>query len=136
MSIRAVKQYSDRGSIKDLAANAKDPYVPEEAPKASELRMKKLLEYAQQDKKMQSALGIITIDYIADKNALPLSVYRLRKIVDDIKSKSSEPIDQFGQELSKIFGIEHTADSDAYWNNRKMVKSASVRKPPVFRRVK
>ena len=134
MPIRKVKQYSDRGKIKDLASK----HESEAPPLPSELRLKMLYEHAKQhnDTGILNALGFITTDYVADKNALPLIAYRIRQTVADIKSKSSEPIDKFGQELSKIFGIEHTVESDAYWSHRKMVRTASVRKPSVFRRVK
>jgi hypothetical protein len=134
MPIRKVKQYSDRGKIKDLASKQES----EAQPLPSELRLQRLYEYAKQhnDHGILNALGFITTDYVADKNALPLTVYRIRQVVADIKSRSSEPIDLFGQELSKFFGIEHTAESDAYWDKKRMVKSAAVKKPPVFRRVK
>lgn len=134
MPIRKVKQSSDRGSIKNL-----DERHDSEIPlTSSEQRLKAIYDRAKQsnDAGILEGLGFITTDYVHDKDALPLTVYRIKQIVADIKSKSSEPIDQFGQELSKIFKIEHTIESDAYWEKRKMVKSASITKPPVFRRVK
>ena len=134
MPIRKVKQYSERGKIQDLA----NKHESEAPPLPSELRLKRLYEYAKQhnDTGILNALGFITTDYVADKSALPLIAYRIKQTVGDIKSKSSEPIDEFGQELSKIFGIEHTVEADAYWSKRKVVKTASARRPPVFRRVK
>jgi len=134
MSIRKVKQYSDRGKIKDLASK----HESEAEVLPSELRLKRLYEYAKQhnDRGILNTLGFITTEYVDDKNALPLIAYRIRQSVGDIKSKSSEPIDLLGQEMSKIFGIEHTVEADAYWNRKKMTKNASERKPPVFRRVK
>ena|SRR5574339_79868 len=134
MTFRKVKQYSDRGKIKDLASK----HESEAEILPAELRLRRLYEYARQhnDRGILNTLGFITTEYVDDKSALPLIAYRIRQTVGDIKSKSSEPIDQFGQELSKIFGIEHTVEADAYWNTKKVVKTASPRKPPVFRRVK
>lgn len=138
MSIRVVKQYSDRGSLKDLVTKTKEPATSELKYLPSELRMKQLYEYAQlnKDSKLQAATGFITTDYISDKNALPLSIYRLRKIVDDIRSKSGGKIDElalqfsgcFDEKLSDVLGKE-------YIKQKAMVKTASGRKPPVFWRV-
>ncbi len=128
MPIRSVKQYSDRGKIKDLTG---EPEVP---PTSFEQRAKRLFDY---DKNLQTAAGFITTDYIADKNALPLSVYRIRQIVDDIKSKSSGAIDQLSQELSSCITVTMAPEAQAYWDRRNtQVKTASVRKPPVFWRAR
>jgi hypothetical protein len=134
MSIRAVKPRTDRGSIKDLAkpGEANDP---EFMPHPSELRMKTLYEFAQlhKDNKLQSALGFITTDYISDKNALPLSIYRIRQIVDDIKSKSAGEIDKLSELFSRYMKDEISSETIEYLNTKRaMVKNASVRKPPTF----
>jgi len=138
MSIRVVKQHSDRGSLKDLVTKAKDTATSELKYLPSELRMKQLYEYAQlnKDSKLQAATGFITTDYISDKNALPLSVYRLRKIVDDIKSKSGGKIDELTQQLFGCFA-EKLSDvlGREYIKQKAMVKTAGARKPPVFWRV-
>lgn len=138
MPIRAVKQYSDRGKIKNLA-RAEDCYQPEEAPIPSELRMKRLVDFAEstKDKKLQSAMGFITTDYIADKNAIPLTAYRIRQVVADIKSRSSGQIDELSQEFQSCISFEKDPEAEAYWNNKQaMVKNASVRKPPAFWRAR
>ena len=137
MPVRAAKQHTDRGSIKDLvqrqsgemSAVAEDPFLP------SELRMKKLYEYAQlhKDQKLRSALGFITTDYIADKNALPLSIYRIRKTVDEIKSKSSDKINQLAFQLSGYITNELSPEAIAYLARKSaMTKIASKHRPPVF----
>lgn len=138
MPIRAVKQYSDRGKIKNLA-KVEDCYQPEEAPIPSELRMKRLVKFAEltKDKGLQSAMGFITTDYIADKNAIPLSAYRIRQVVADIKSKSSGQIDELSQEFQSCISFEKDPEAEAYWKNKQaMVKNASVRKPPAFWRAR
>ena len=139
MSIRTVKQYSDRGSLTDLAnvARAYEKGVQEVKPLPSELRMKQLYEYANlnNDNDLQSAIGFITTEYISDKNALPLSVYRLRKIVADIKSKSAGNIDRLALEFTECFVDSLGSIAKEYLNKRAMVKTASVRKPPLFWRV-
>lgn len=138
MPIRPVKQHSDRGKIKDLT-RVEDCYQSEEIRIPSELRMKRLVEFAEssKDKKMQSAMGFITTDYIADKNALPLSAYRIRQVVADIKSKSSGQIDELTQEFQSCISFERDPEAEAYWNNKQaMVKNASVRKSPAFWRAR
>jgi hypothetical protein len=125
MSIRKIKQYSDRGKIQDLTnkRESEAPILP------SELRLKRLYEHAKNsnDQSILKELCFITTDYVEDKNALPLTIFRLRQIVADIKSKSPE-IDRLGVQLSKLlFGIDQL--------DKKMVKSAN-RKLPIFRRVK
>jgi hypothetical protein len=134
MPIRTVKQRTDRGKIKDLAKPG-EASEPESMPSSFELRMKRLYEYSQlnKDQGLQSALGFITTDYISDKNALPLSVYRIRKIVDDIKSKSAGQIDQLSQEFVGYMTDELSPETIAYLNKKRArVKTASVRKPPIF----
>lgn len=101
MAIRTVKQYSDRGSLKALTQRHEDevPFT------ASELRIRKLYDYAHThaDAGLLNCLGFITTDYIGEKNALPLSVYRLRKIVDDITVKSGGKILEMKQNLDNCF---------------------------------
>lgn len=135
MPIRTVKQYTDRGKIKDLA-KAGEVTEPEALPSPSELRMKKLFEYAQlnKDKNLQAALGFITTDYIADKNAIPLSAYRIRQVVADIKAKSSGKIDALSQQFVGCLGDELSPETIDYLNSRRpRVKTASVRKPVFWR---
>ena len=134
MSIRRVKQHSDRGSIKDIAkpGEAEDKSLPS----ASELRMKKLYEFAQatRNPKLQSAIGFITTDYISDKNALPLSVYRIKQMVEDIKATSAGKIDQLALQLEGCMKDEIGAEAIEYiTKKRARVKTASVRKPPFWR---
>jgi hypothetical protein len=134
MPIRTVKQHTDRGKIKDLAKPG-EVIEPEIVPSSTELRMKKLYEYAQlnKDHELQSALGFITTDYISDKNALPLSVYRIRQMVDDIKSKSAGKIDRLSEELLQYFGDGPSPLVKEYLNQKHArIKTASVRKPPSF----
>lgn len=137
MSIRKVKSYSDRGSIKDLRSSS-DVSETELQALPSELRMKKLYEFAQacKDTNLQAALGFITTDYISDKTALPLSVYRLRKTIDDIKSKSGDKIDKLTQQFSSYFGDGLSAVAQEYLKQKSLVKTASIRKAPSFWRVR
>ena len=138
MAIRAAKQYTDRGSIKDLVNKRGKEAQEIELPVSSgELRMKKLYEYAHlnKDHNLQGALGFITTDYISDKNALPLSIYRLRKTVADIKSKSSNNIDQMAAQLSSIIGNEISPKVIEYLCQRRaVVKTASKHKPIFWRK--
>ena len=135
MPIRTVKQHTDRGKIKDLARTI-EVVESEVAPSPFELRMKKLFEFAQlcKDTNMQAALGVITTDYIADKNALPLSAYRIRQMISDIKSKSSGEIDRLSQDLSGyMMGDEISQDAIDYITRKKRIKTASARKPLFWR---
>jgi len=137
MPIKRVSQLSDRGNIKDLIhPRETEVELLNDPPSAAELRFKKLYEYSQtyKDTKMQHALGIITTDYISDKTALPLSIYRIRQVVQDIKSRSGS---QIAKLEAQITGHLHDGVSEelmAYLSSRR-IKTASARKPPVFRRV-
>lgn len=134
MAIRTVKQYTDRGSIKNLV-KSNEISEPEDIPLPSELRMKQLYEFAQlnKDKNMQSALGLITTDYISDKNAIPLSVYRIRQIVEDIKSTSGDKINNLAAQFLGYMSDELSPDAIEYLNKKgTQIKTASIRKPPSF----
>ncbi len=141
MPTRAIrKTYSDRGKISELANRHEDTDIP---MSAFESRIKSLYEFAESshDKSLKSNLGFITTDYITDKNALPLSVYRIRKTVADIKSKSAGKIDELALEFSEV--LDQRLVSEDYMNKNSqylqtkhaMVKTALAAKPPVFRRV-
>lgn len=134
MPIRKVKQYSDRGKIQDLN-NKRESEAP---PLPSELRLQRLYEYAMQhnDYGILSGLGFITTDYVGDKNALPLTIYRIKQIVADIKSKSGEKIQRMTEELQNCFDLSSVEVADAYFVANKIMKRASRKMPPVFRRVK
>ncbi len=133
MPIRKVKQYSDRGKIQDLT----NKHESEAPPLPSELRLRRLYEYAKQhnDTGILNALGFITTDYVADKSALPLIAYRIRSVIADIKSKSGAKIQQMTEELQNCFGPPLSKEATDYITVNKMVKVASKRMPPVFRRV-
>jgi hypothetical protein len=136
--IRRVSQLSDRGSIKDLVhPREAEVGLYKEPPTPAEIRFKKLYEYAQtyKDTKLQGALGIITTDYIADKNALPLSVYRIKKVVEDIKSRSGSQIEKLEEQIAEHLHDGVSPLAIAYLSRKKFVKTAATRKPPVFRRV-
>jgi hypothetical protein len=134
MAIRSVKQKTDRGNIKDLARSS-DLIDSDMLPTSIELRLKKLYEYSQlnKDNDLQSALGFITTDYISDKNALPLSIYRIRQIVENIKSTSSDKIDKLSQELSGYISDELSSEAIDFLNKKRILnKTASSRKAPSF----
>ncbi len=135
MPIRAVKSYSDRGSIKNLSQRQED-----EVPFSnSEIRIKKLYDYATQnnDKGILDSLGFITTDYIADKNALPLSVYRLRKIVEDRSKEFGNNIANMKQDLDNcFFGNEQhclAANKIEARQHESLVKVASASHSPIKR---
>jgi hypothetical protein len=146
MPTRPTRQYSERGSLKDIKAQNEEaqafPYEVNSItlePTPLELRLQKLYDFSKKnnDQNLLAASGFITTDYIADKNAMPLSVYRLRKTIDDIKSRSPGQIESLCQDfMTCLTPVELTSESNAYWKNKlAMVKTASIRKPPVFRRV-
>lgn len=129
MTLKKAKQFSDRGSIKDLARSDESLKMESEFIPA-ELRIKKLYEYAvlNKDKNLESNLGFITTEYISDKNAMPLSIYSIRKIVDDIKAVSGSKIDKFSEELSAYFTNDMSVEAKEYFNNKIIVKVASHKK--------
>lgn len=118
-------------TIADLIVKEEKPPTP------AELRLRKLYEYAQMHRDIQllSALGFITTEYISDKNALPLSVYRIRQIIGDIKRQSGQKIDELSDQFSVYFQNPHQDAVNIYLGLRSLEKKASPRKPPVFRRV-
>lgn len=134
MSIRNVKQYSDRGKIQDLN-NKRESEAP---PLPSELRLKRFYEYAEQhnDYGILNGLGFITTNYVSDKNALPLTIYRISNIVADIKSKSGDKIQKMTEELQDCFESSLSVKASDYLFTNKIVKVACRKMPPVFRRVK
>lgn len=139
MPIRLVSQRTDRGSIKDLVRPRETQVgLDQELPfTPSELRYRKLYEYARtyKDKKLQQAIGVITTDYIGDKTALPLSVYRIKQVVEDIKSKSGLEIQKLEKQFANHLHSGVSTDVVDYLAKRKAIKkSASVRQLP-FRRV-
>jgi len=130
MPIRTVKQHSDRGKIKDLVNQ--EPAID---PSPTELRMKKLFEYSQLNKDLglESVLGFITTDYISDKNALPLSIYRLRKIVDDISSRPDSKVMQWRQQFEQVVFSEGLSREAQSYLKKKLIKTASTNKPIFWR---
>lgn len=133
MPIRKVKPRSDRGSLKDLAVNSID-LESEMPPTSYEIRLKKLYEFAEtyKDKALQAASGFITTNYIGDKNALPLSAFRIREMVNDIKSKSPDIINNLSQEMGGYIQDELSADAIAYLS-KKRIKIASKHQPSFWR---
>lgn len=133
MPTRVAKQYSDRGSLKNLVKSQEK--FEELQPLPSELRMQKLFEYSKfhNDEKLLSVLGFITTDYISDKNALPLSVYRLRKIVDDISSRPDSKVLQLKNQLDQYFDLSLSEEAIAYLNKNNIKKTASVRRASFWR---
>jgi hypothetical protein len=133
MTTRRSRQYSDRGSIKDIAAGD-IPSVPAED---FEIRLKNLYEYAEsnEDQNLLQAIGFITTDYISDKNALPLSVYRLRKIVADISSRPGNKIAELKLEFEGCFNSEISKELKEHLQKnaeKKMIKTASRKRSPSF----
>jgi hypothetical protein len=134
MPIRKIKQYSDRGKLSDIHSG-----LPEAGVNTAtdlELRLSKLYDYGckTNDDKLKKSSGFITTDYISDKNALPLSIYRLRKIVEDIKSKSGSEIQIISEQMAKCIACE-IPEEIKYFARKNIFKNASINKPPVFRRV-
>jgi len=131
MPIRSVPQRSDRGKIKDLS---KDLLLDnDEPPTPYEIRLKKLYEFSEtyNNKELQSSLGFITTNYISDKNALPLSVYRIRQLVNEIKSKSPDTINQLSQQIGRYIQDGISVYAMAYLAKKTLIKTASI-KPRLF----
>lgn len=107
--MKTKKIYSDRGSLSDLVNRLSNQNIFDEVePSPYELRIKKLYEFAELHKnnELKDSLGFVTTDYISDKNALPLSIYRLREIVSSLKAKPNNKINELTNELSACFGLD------------------------------
>ena len=104
------KIYSDRGSLSDLVNKLSNQNIFSDdiAPSPYELRIKKLYEFAElyKNNELKDSLGFVTTDYISDKNALPLSIYRLREIVSSLKAKPNNKINELTNELNACFGLD------------------------------
>lgn len=98
MAIRAVKQRSDRGSIKDLQ-NGDDNNYP---ATPIELRLKELYEYATvtRNEELQNSLGLVPINGAPND---PISIFRHREYVESLSAKLADKIEQTKKELEGCF---------------------------------
>lgn len=141
MPFKRVKQYSDRGSIKDLVGREDIKAGEIEIPfTADELRIKKLYDYASyyRDSNLISAMGFITNEHVGSKEALPTNVYRLKQMVQDIEAKSGGKIAALAKEMSDcFFGEEQrcltTMKSEAR-QRESLIKVASASSAPFNKR--
>jgi hypothetical protein len=140
MPYRVVKQYSDRGSIKDIQTTNKelDGEVSLE-PTQQELRLKSLYENAMvmRDETMIETLGFIVMSGPAND---PVAIIRHRAYVESIKAKFADQIKDAEQVASACFTnpsyIEAEMSNVSYRQKRSteavlrgapMIKSASTR---------
>jgi len=103
--VRYHKSYSDRGKLSELSNRHEDQDIP---PTEFELRAREMYNISQisNDKSLEESLGFITFaNYSGDPNMLPLSVFRLREIVNDISSHKSAEISKMFNELKDIFPL-------------------------------
>jgi len=69
------------------------------------------------------SLKEIRANYIGGINSLPLSIYRIRKIVADIKSTVGAELNLLSKEyLAYLMPLNVTADDNAYWDNKLTLK--------------
>lgn len=101
MPIKRVKQYSDRGNIKNLAIK-NDESSP---PTSFELRIKSLYEnaLATNNQFLIESIGLIPINSDI-KN--PIALYRHRAYVKELEAKLGNRIEKYKQEISQCFGSE------------------------------
>jgi len=127
MPVRKVKQFSERGSIKDLAHAIENGDNLEPTP--FELRIKKICEFTElnKDKPLLDAMGFITGPHTFDKKSFPVAAYRLREIVADIKRKSPIDIDKLSLVFANSFTDELTPEVLAYMKNRGRIKKKASR---------
>ncbi len=101
MPYKTVKQYSDRGSIRDLKERQENG--DDGSPATSfELRVKELYEYAmvRNDDALIESLGIIAING-SPKD--PISVFRHREYVNSLSEKLASQVEQTKLELDVYF---------------------------------
>lgn len=99
MPIRATKQYSDRGSIKDIQNG--EEILP---PTDYELRLKNLYQHGieTRNQALLDSLGFITMDGPANN---PVSVFRLRERINAMGVKLADKIAQIKAELDEYFAL-------------------------------
>lgn len=153
---RAIKQFTDRGSIKDIQDRANNSLEenPELPPTPDELRIKGLYEQAMvtRDQALLDSLGLIVMTGPAKD---PVALYRHREYVRSLKEKYAAEVEQSKQELTQC--LMQSENEDSYTANQELrrtvykqamalavvlddsiVKTASAKGSPdnTFRRVK
>lgn len=149
---RSVKQYTDRGSIKDIQNKAndsleEDPNLP---PTPEELQIRGAYEQAMvtRDQALLDSLGLIVMTGPAKD---PVALYRHREYVNSLKEKYAAEVEKSKEELSQCLlqsengtpveirtNIYKQAMALATVLDDSMVKTASTKGSPdnTFRRVK
>ena len=149
---RPVKQYTDRGSIKDIQNRVNDSLEedPELPPTPEDLRIQGLYELAMvtRDQALLDSLGLIVMTGPAKD---PVALYRHREYVRGLKEKYAAKVEQSKEELSQCLqqsevgtpaemrrNIYKQAMALATVLGDRMVKTASAKGSPdnTFRRVK
>ena len=149
---RRVKQYTDRGSIKDIQQRVNDSLEedPELPPTPDELRIKGLYEQAMvtRDQALLDSLGLIVMTGPAKD---PVALYRHREYVRGLKEKYAAEVEQSKEELSQCLLQSETGTPTEIRQNiykqamalatvldDSIVKTASAKGSPdnTFRRVK
>lgn len=102
MTYRAVKQYSDRGSLKDLVQIKTEDLDP---PTSYELRLKALYERSLlcRDSSLSDAAGFIVMSGSGDRSGYPVNIYRHREYVKSLSAKLAGKIETMTQELLSYF---------------------------------
>lgn len=106
MVYRTVKQYSDRGSIKDIQKAVVDDLREDKnlPPTTFELRLKSLYEHAiiGHDQDLIDSLGLIVMSGPPNN---PVSIMRHREYVNSLKNKkANDSIPEF------LFDLEHMSN--------------------------
>jgi hypothetical protein len=118
MPIRAVKQHSDRGSIKDIQQG--EEKLP---PTDYELRLKNLYQHGVETRNqvLLDSLGFIPLEGAYND---PVSVYRLRERVNAISNKLAGKLAQTKSELESCF-MPHFSMENAK-NELKQLRATTI----------
>jgi hypothetical protein len=97
-----IKNYSDRGSLKDLAKKQEEV---EDPPTPFELRLQKLHALAEVSKNQQLAdsLGFIVMQGSGDKSSYPITLFRHREYINSLNAKLGDQIEKAKLELEEYF---------------------------------
>lgn len=118
MSIRPVKQQSDRGSIKDLQAGDDEKY-----PATSyELRLRDMYSHAvsTRDQSLIDSTGFIVLNGTVN----PVSLFRHREYVVQLENRLGNKLEKTKQEIADCFTYDENLLPNEVWAAKRKRESA------------
>jgi hypothetical protein len=123
MPSRVAKQYSDRGSIKDIKEANEDG--SNQPPTSQELRMKALYEAATavRDDKMIESLGFVVMN---GRYNDPVAILRHREYVEAIKARVNQQVAETQRQVSPLFNEPDYVEAEMRFIRAKQRRSTNA----------